>query len=217
MTKRGGRPAFAPRVLLVEGREEQYVLPELLELAGVTWPVDDPPVYVHQTDGVVNLLDRDSLDTELHASGLLALGIIVDADQDLQVRWNRLRTILTTLRPRFPTTLDRSGVVFDGPPRIGVWLMPDNIREGMLETLLNDLRIGDRALHEHAGEATVRATALGAPFKGVHHDKALLHTWLAWQDPPGQALGTAAKARALDGLAPVLEPFVAWFRRLYQI
>lgn len=93
--------------------------------------------------------------------------------------------------------------------------MPDNLREGMFETLL--LATCDKPLRDHAHAATSAAKDLGAPFKPAHRDKALLHAWLAWQDPPGQALGTAAKARALDGASPVLAPFVAWFRRLYQL
>jgi len=87
----------------------------------------------------------------------------------------------------------------------------------MLETLLNDVRTGDRQLHDHAATASAAASSLGAPFKAVHQDKVLLHTWLAWQDPPGQALGTAAKARALNASAPAFLPFVAWFRRLYRL
>lgn len=35
-----------PRVLVVEGKDELRVLPELLELAGLPWPKGDEPVRI---------------------------------------------------------------------------------------------------------------------------------------------------------------------------
>ena len=211
------RPKPAPRVLLVEGKDEQYVLPELLELAGIPWPRGHEPVFIEESDGVENLLVREIITTELKIAGLEALGLVLDANGDVAGRWHRVRTVLGSIRADFPSTLDPAGIVLEEPgqPRLGVWLMPDNIRAGMLETLL--LAASDEALRDHARLATATAKDLGAPFKDSHRDKALLHAWLAWQDPPGQQLPLAVKARSLNAAAPALAPFVAWFRRLYQI
>jgi AAA ATPase domain len=67
-----------------------------------------------------------------------------------------------------------------------------------------------------ARDATAQARALGAPFRDAHREKAELHAWLAWQDPPGQQLHAAVRAHALPPAPPVTAAFVAWFRRLFD-
>lgn len=144
---------------------------------------------------------------------------MVDANGDPTGRWEQLRVRLTGLYPSFPTELPPIGVVHEVPdkPRIGVWLMPDNVRAGMLETLLLALRTGDAALHDHAREATTQARLLGAPFRDPHRVKAELHAWLAWQDPPGRQLHDAVRGRVLPPAPRVTDAFVAWFRRLFDL
>jgi hypothetical protein len=95
--------------------------------------------------------------------------------------------------------------------------MPDNVRAGMLETLLLALRTGDAVLHDHARDATHQARVLGAPFRDVHREKAELHAWLAWQDPPGRQLHDAVRARILPPAPPVTDAFISWFRRLFEV
>jgi len=204
-----------PRVLLVEGRDEVLVLPELLELAGVAWIRGSEPVFIRDCEGIDQLLDPKSITAELKTSGVTAIGLIVDADGDITARWQRVQTLLATIHPDFPHALDPAGIVYDSNPRLGVWLMPDNLRAGMLETLL--LAASDEPLREHARASMRAAKTLGAPFRDSHHDKALLHTWLAWQDPPGQQLPLATKSRTFNAAAPAILPFVAWFRRLYRL
>ena len=50
-----------------------------------------------------------------------------------------------------------------------------------------------------------------------HRSKALIHTWLAWQQNPGRPMGTAIKAGYLQHDAPIALAFVAWLRRLFEI
>lgn len=96
------RPKSAPRVLLVEGGDEQYALPELLELNGIAWPSKAPPVHIVDSVGIESLLARENITTELKAPGLEALGLIVDANGDAGARWNRVRGLLTSIRAGFP-------------------------------------------------------------------------------------------------------------------
>ena len=127
--------------------------------------------------------------------------------------------MLAAIAPAFPQQRDSTGIVHQeaGGPRLGLWLMPDNVRTGMLETLLLAIRKDDPAVWAHVSTAVKDAKAAGAPFRDAHRDKAELHTWLAWQDPPGQALGTAAKAHHFDVASPSFMPFVNWFRRVFAI
>lgn len=55
------------------------------------------------------------------------------------------------------------------------------------------------------------------PWKDVHADKAEMHTWLAWQDPPGLQLHEAVLNQLLDVQAPLAQAFVGWMRRLYEL
>lgn len=207
------------RVLLVEGQEELRALPWLLEAAGVPWPKGNEPVDIREQAGVDNILAEGAIEAELKASGLEALGVLVDADGDLALRWSQVQSRLVQAVPGFPASLDPSGVVHVRPaaPRVGVWVMPDNVRDGMLETMLLELRAGDRAIEEHVGAAVERAKELGAPYRNVHRAKAELHTWLAWQDPPGLQMHLAVRARLLRPTEAVTSGFVAWFRRLFQV
>lgn len=208
-----------PRVLVVEGKDELRVLPELLELAGIAWSKGNEPVRIEEQDGIGNILAPGFIETTLKASGVAAVGIVVDADGDPGSRWERVRARLVTSYPDFPTELPASGAVhaIADKPRISVWVMPDNVRTGMLETLLLALRTGDPALHDHARDATHQARTLGAPFRDSHREKAELHAWLAWQDPPGRQLHEAVRSRRLPPAPQVTDPFVGWFRQLFEI
>jgi hypothetical protein len=208
-----------PRVLVVEGKGDRWVFPELLELAGIPWPRGNEPVWIEEQDGISNILAPGFIEATLKASGGIAVGIVVDADRDPGSRWKRLRARLAASYPDFPAALPTTGAVhaIADKPRIGVWVMPDNVRAGMLETLLLALRTGDPALHDHARDATHQARTLGAPFRDSHREKAELHAWLAWQDPPGRQLHEAVRDRRLPPAPQVTEPFVSWFRQLFEI
>jgi hypothetical protein len=62
---------------------------------------------------------------------------------------------------------------------------------------------------------------LGAPFIKNHRDKARIHTWLAWQNPPDQSLYNAVQSmkedEKLNLTSPQVQAFVDWFRRLYDL
>lgn len=213
------RPRVAQRVLLVEGKDEQRLLPELLELGGIAWPDRSPPIWIEEKDGVEKVLEDGSIEAELQASGLQSLGIVVDANGDPGGRWTRIRTILTSLLPTFPQENAPEGVIHESSDgrRVGVWLMPDNVRSGMLETLLLSIRGGDSAVGQYAFAACDEARRLGAPFREPHRDKAALHTWLAWQDPPGQQMHIAMKMNKLPVLGSAAESFVTWVKTLHRL
>ncbi|HEX4420404.1 MAG TPA: DUF3226 domain-containing protein [Kofleriaceae bacterium] len=208
-----------PRVLIVEGKGERFVLPELLELAGIAWPKGNEPVRIEDQDGIANILAPAFLTATFKASGVTAVGIVVDANGDPAARWAQLRARLAESVLGLPDALPPAGLVHEvaGKPRVGVWLMPDNVRAGMLETLLLALRTGYPALHDHAQAATAQARSLGAPFRDAHREKAELHAWLAWQDPPGRQLHDAVRANVLPPAPLVTDGFVAWFRALFAL
>ena len=99
-------------------------------------------------------------------------------------------------------------------PSIGIWLMPDNDQNGMLEDFCHSL-IEPKSLEVAAQSVEQAKTHKATTFKDAHHSKAIIHTYLAWQDEPGLPLGAAITAKALDGDKPLAKTFVDFLNRLF--
>lgn len=229
-------PLPSVRRLLVEGSDEKWVIPQLIEQAtGLHWGERHEPKLVDivvadpdghgrsdQAGGVQKLLERGYIATEYKTARLQALGVILDADEDPAGRWQALCNCDLPFAAELPEEPPKDGLVLQpkaGGPRFGAWLMPDNRARGMLETFLLTLRPDgpDPALWQWADQVVKQAQNKGAPFRPTHHDKARVHTFLAWQDPPGRQLHQAIQQRFLDPRSAAAASFVAWFRRLYQV
>ena len=211
-----------PNMLLVEGKDDLRVIPELIEANDILWkrPDKKPIVTIREFNGVENLLRRRTISTELKGRNVHRLGILVDADQDPDRRWQQVRNACIRYFPALPESPLAKGIIVenDDGQRLGIWIMPDNGAHGMLETFLAQLvRAEHLPLWEHADRATSEAAKIGAPYNGLHRDKARLHAWLAWQDPPGRQLHDALIRHILDPRSPYAAPFVAWFRALYAL
>ena len=151
------------------------------------------------------------------------VGVVIDADSDLNARWDSLRgQIIQAGYENVPVNPDSGGTILDPPPntllpRMGTWLMPDNQRTGILEDFLKFLVPEGTLLFEH-----VKVSVDGIPdgewrFSQLAKPKALIHTWLAWQQEPGKPLGTAITARYLDPMVPQVDTLVGWLRRLFML
>lgn len=215
-------PRIKHNRLLVEGDEDKRVIPELIEANGIPWGErrSEAIVDIESYGGIENLLDRKVIATELKASGLSALGILVDANDDRESRWRRLREACLPSVSDIPDALPEEGLVHpcDFGIRLGVWIMPDNRMQGMLETFLSLLVPAEHeALWSWTDELCDEARRKGAPFRNPYRDKARIHSWLAFQDPPGRPLHNAIIERVLDPTSPKAKAFVSWFRRLYDL
>ena len=86
-------------------------------------------------------------DVDLDAPGLTRIGVIVDADADIAARWSQLRAKLQSCGYEgVPDRPDVQGTIIEqiDKPRFGVWLMPDNSTDGMLEHFVEKLvPVGD--------------------------------------------------------------------------
>lgn len=205
----------------MEGATELRVIPYLMEANGVEWELEcTPVVHIAPNNGVDQLLERGVIESELSASGLEALGVVVDANGDAGRRWNQIRDRCRNEFDVLPNEIPEGGLNVDhrDGPRFGVWIMPDNRFEGMLEDFLLRL-VPDQhgALYDLARNCVAEAARKGASFKGAHVRKAEIHTWLAWQDEPGPQLHEAVKHRVLDPTKPESHAFVDWFRTLFSV
>jgi hypothetical protein len=207
--------------LLVEGQDDLYAIVQLMA-AHVNWgsKPQDWPVHIEPYGGVEKILASGSISVELKSPKIDTLGIVIDADEDLAARWRRLRSLCESAVPPLPSDLPSNGLITqtnDGK-RLGIWIMPDNVSRGMLETFLKFLvPEPEEPIWVRAQEAVSHAIAGGAKCRPLHVDKSNIYTWMAWQDPPGQSLGTALLSRVLDARAPHAVPFVTWFRNLFEL
>ena len=210
-----------PRKLLVEGTTDQQVIPYLMEANGVDWPdPPDDPVHIYDYGSASEILKPETAEAELGASGLEALGVVIDADGDASARWDEFRASWGSEFRDLPNQIPPEGLdVFHARgPRLGVWIMPDNRLQGMLEDWLVGLIPDDSStLYKLAQGCVAEAKREQAAFRDVHKRKAEVYTWLAWQDPPGLQLHEAVNHSVLDPNRQETGPFVNWFRTLFDV
>jgi hypothetical protein len=170
--------------------------------------------------GAEGVLKRGYLDGLLKSSVVKTLGVMLDADTNAHGRYQSIQALCEPFFPALPANLPPDGLVAENldQKRLGLWIMPDNVSEGNLETFLRFL-VPNRLepTWAHAVEAAKTAKRIGCEFRDSHIEKANLYTWLAWQDPPGQSPGEALTKKILDPNATGGAAFVTWFRRLYQL
>ena len=207
------------KILLVEGQDDIYTIAELIG-RHINWPSPPakPPVCIRDAGSKDELLKKDYLSGHIKAHEAQIIGILVDADIDALSRWSSLKNSLGNFLKNFPENPIADGFIANSTnnKKIGIWIMPDNKSSGMLETHLATLT-GDEKIWEMAEAYAMNAFLEGAPFKDVHYDKACIHTWLAWQDPPGERFGTAIKNKILKSSSELTNKFVTWFKSLYEI
>jgi hypothetical protein len=212
----------AKHQIYVEGVNDQHVVRNLLGVHGVDCVLFGPvnavdSLAVRNMNGYETLLR--SLESGLDEPTLERLAIIVDADTNLDARWQSLRNRLNHLGASLPDTPDTAGVISmvqrpDRDVSVGIWLMPNNQLPGNLETFAAFLiRTGD-VLWPHA-QSTV-STLPEQRFHETAREKANMHTWLSWQEKPGLPLGQAITAHYLDTDAPYALQLVAWLKALFN-
>lgn len=209
------------KILLVEGFTEQRVIPELAEANGIEWERDDKHcVCIEESGGFANMVQPGFLSVKLKQSNVRCAGIIADANSDAESRFESIKNRCKRDFPTLPEKIEPDGLIRQNTEgkKLGIWLMPDNESHGMLETFLTYLIPSQQdKLVKYAKEARDKAKDMGAPFKDKHKDKAHIYTWLAWQDEPGRQLHQAVKEKVLAPRSPYADPFLRWFRNLFEV
>ena len=116
------------KMLLVEGNDDEHVVYHICRNYGIPAAVLD----IRNQQGIERLLANIRIGIESANDAGDAVGILVDADQNLPRRWRAVCAQLTAAGYRdLPAVPDRAGVIIEPPadtllPRAGVWIMPDN-------------------------------------------------------------------------------------------
>ena len=202
------------KILLVEGPDDEHVLKHICGNRGVP-KLDE----VKPHGGVDKLLD--SIPVRLKESDVGVVGVVIDADTDLKSRWQSLQDrLIRAGYGEVPEQPAKDGTILDPPqgtilPRVGFWIMPDNQSKGILEDFLRFLVPEGSSLFEHVKSSVAAIPQTDRQFGPLEKPKAIIHTWLAWQEDPGKPLGTAITARFLDPGVAQVDVLVSWLNRLF--
>jgi len=209
--------------LLVEGSDDKNVISHLLGQNGFELKQKDrfTVQMVAESESILEIKDKDGfnnqLDTlgqELRASELSRLGIVIDADDSLADRWRGIRArLLAAGYNSIRDLLDATGTIVTAVDRVpvGIWIMPDNRVDGVLEHFVAKLIPDDDGLWPRAQQAVDDIPQSLRRF--LIQAKAEIHTWLAWQEEPGARLGSAINQRYLQSDTPTAVEFVKWINR----
>lgn len=197
-----------PRILLVEGLNDKHVVWQVCNRHPVL-----PDFYIQERNGVNAVLD--SIGSELIVPGRQALGILVDADDSPQSRWDEITYQLREEGISLPSSLSWDGMIIaDENPRVGVWMMPDNQATGELEDFVSQMIPAGDPVWPLAQQYIAGIPPSARKFAAGKTLRAQLHSWLAAREDPRQ-IGLAIRARdlAIDG--ELCQKFVTWLTRLF--
>ncbi len=203
-------------VLLVEGNDDADVVKHLWR----TYTTQR--VFEIKNKHGIERVFEETDSTLVDGNSDTCLGIIVDADLDLNEKWQRVSEILKKAgydQENILPTPDPNGTVIkqEFKPKFGVWIMPDNkIERGYLENFLSFLVPENDATWEQAKKCIDNLQ--NKPFirQNVNHTiKAEILTYLAWQKEPGKPFGAAIAERYLLSNVVEAQNFVSWLKRLF--
>ena len=195
------------KLLLVEGPDDKHVVEHLRRRLASDLAFD-----CKDKGGSGPLLD--AIDVEITTDGRVALGILMDANDDLAARWQAIGHRLLGEDVQLPPQPERGGTVIDSDPRVGVWLMPDNSTPGELENFVATLVPKDDPVWPLAERYIDGIPSEHRQFATGKELRAKLHAWLATRQEPrrmGAAIGTAE----LDAGGALAGQFADWLRTLF--
>lgn len=202
-----------PQKLLVEGLDDLHVVLALCQKFNVPENFD-----IISVEGLGNL--EKQLNLRLKQSDTKTIGVIVDADTDIRSRWQQIVNLFRSLSVFLPEEIPATGLIYNNPGqiKIGVWVMPDNRLDGILEDFIAFLvPEEDRLL------PVVKSNLDSVEHEGLHkykaasRSKAVIHSWLACQEEPGTPLGLAITKKYLALESDSCHLFMNWLKNLYNL
>lgn len=201
--------------LLVEGNDDQHVIWALCEKNKLKENFD-----VIDCGGIEKL--NNEIEVRLKSTDILdfdTLGIIIDADSDINKRWSTLKKMLIQKGFNLTNELPPSGLVYKNAEevKIGIWIMPNNNLNGMLEDFIQFLVPKDDLLLPIANETLEQIEKQNLnQYNTIHKSKTLIHTWLAWQEDPGTPMGLSITKKYLTTDEETCNKFVNWLKELFK-
>lgn len=214
------------KVLLVEGQDDWHSFSHLIHASTGMFPPYDLG-YCGNDDGVLDILTGM---TEASKKTQAVLGAVLDADRckEGEIGHEGIQARIRSLQGRLgkfyaiPEKFPDDGLILspteevdqDRLPILGIWLMPDNVRDGIFEDLLRSAMAPTS--EQYISGVLDQAKKDGMTgFRDVERPKAIIKTHIAWQDPNKKNLGEAVSAH-FDNLIPACKPFMNWLELLFD-
>ena len=206
-------------ILLVEGPDDKGAVGGLMKKYEV-----NPNFDFEIGAGIDQLIAKFDLYLK-NAAAYGVIGLVVDADDDANARWQQIRDRLTKSGKYKcnKMSLAEGGVILEAEEQeldatVGVWIMPDNKYKGTLENFLLEMVDDGDKLMEEVERELVHLEETGIKrYRDIDRNKAKIHTFLAWGKIPGASLHTAIMSRIFDSNVDLAGQFMDWIRRLYKI
>jgi hypothetical protein len=219
--------------LLVEGDNDIHVITNLLMTMKHKPFKGYADKEVYKNEFVVSaggkVKAKELIPSILDIPDLERLGIILDADDSAENTWISIRNILKIngfVESELSKKLQPKGILIQqkGKPIVGIWIMPDNLMptgKGELAYLEHFyeqiIQPDDKFLAKAASIIEEIATGKDCNFALKDKQKAKIHTWLAWQNEPGNSMGLALKKKsAFDLSSNAVLNFTAWIDSVFE-
>ena len=197
--------------LLVEGNDDLHVIMSLCQKFTVTENFE-----IIDCKGIDKLFAQ--IPIRLKQSDFETLGIIIDADTELKNRWATLQTIFSTQKITLPDKIPSDGLILKiNNITIGIWIMPNNDLNGMLEDFISFLIPKEDKLLPVANQTlnAIEKEKLNK-YISAHKSKALIHSWLSWQEDPGTPMGLAITKKFLTTQEKICSKLISWLIMTFQ-
>lgn len=125
-------------------------------------------IFLGEGSNLISNLDDIISNNSSYQENLTAFAIIVDSDKkDPQ---SIAQEFSTTFKEYYPNFSDKPGVISKTSPRTGIYILPDNQNQGVLETIL--LECGNQVYSEYLEQANHYINSLDNCSKKFHRWKA---------------------------------------------
>lgn len=224
------------QILIVEGESDRSCMEKLCEHIQLSPTVVLPVTPRDLEDdirngkqGVYQTLDDRLPDLRDASVELERIALIVDADQTgsnnggYQGTFQQVESRLLSYGYKFSAEKSEAsgGLIFDhldeGIYPIGVWIMPDNLSDGVLEHWLSScIADSEKTMITHAQLAVANVPI--RKFADLRSIKAEVATWLAWQKQPSIGLYAAFddEGTLLNDQAHLYTQMVSWLRYVFS-
>ncbi len=216
------------RILLVEGETDRGFFEQVCKLVlnpmptiKVSVPKDYQGQIRNSKQGVFITLRQLLLGLMSEDSQPKRLAAIVDADYDItnglgfQKTLEQVKTIAAEHDFDLSATHSNGFIFRNGELAFGLWIMPNNKRDGMLEDFIKTcIKSDEQVLFNHASQ-TIQAISEPKFDKTIHLTKAEIATWLAWQKTPGHGFYAAVKDDLLQTDHDLFQELQRWLKQIF--
>lgn len=197
-------------IILVEGKDDESFMTEILKQCYQTQIITGITVKeCGGKDQVFNILKSIIYGSE-NPDGII---IILDADiNDIQNKMKKLNNALKGyIEEILSKKVQEKGLMteLNNGMTLGVWLMPDNIHDGMIEDFCKTLADQNaiKAAEQYV-EGCIEKNLYKA--KLTHKSKSIIYSYLAIQEKPCNRIGLAILQKKFKLQGKLWDKFKAW-------